>query len=336
MQRLSVVSGMTAGVAVSVPLNVDGLVGSHVDNLGLGLELDFGQLSLGGSGDGSGGNIVVETGLKSGNIAADISLVGGNLGPSAVALFGLGLGGLGRSRRLLVEGSGGSDRRRGSHAGIVHPLFRDTVDHSNQRAHAVVSVRVSVSLSAAQVELHVLVRSASLGLVVDVFHIGDIAATATIPTRHRRAPIGVGRLLSTDLSGASGKEEALLPCRAFFGIEFRAVDVGDIEEVIIEARFGSLDEVLKLGDYAFRAVLSLGELDGDACATTVGVLVVLAVGVARLEGDHIINGTASAGIFELVDGPEVDLVGAAVDDLGMGLAEVARLAEGDCAPGGDR
>jgi hypothetical protein len=333
MQRLSVVGGMTAGVAVSMPLNVDGLVGSHVDNLGLGLEFDFGQLSLGGSGDGSGGNIVVETGLKSGNIAADISLVGGNLGPSAVALFGLSLGGLGRSRRLLVEGSGGSDRRRGSLAGLVHPVFRDTVDQSNQRAHAVVSVRVSVSLSTAHVELHVLSRLASLGLLIGGVDVCDIAATAGIPARHRRAPVGVGSLLSTNLGGASGKEEALLSGGAVGG-QTSAVDVGDIEVVVI-SRADSIDEVLELGVTLFRAVLSLGELNGDACGTAAGFLVVLAIGIARLEGDHVVNGAAGVGALVLPNGPEVDLVRAAVDDLGMGLAEVARLAEGDCAPGGD-
>jgi hypothetical protein len=331
MQRLSVVSGMTAGVAVSVPLNVDGLVGSHVDNLGLGLEFDFGQLSLGGSGDGSGGNIAVEIGLKSGNIAADISLVGGNLGPSAVALFGLSLGGLGRSRRLLLEGSGsgsGSDRRRRSlillGLASLFPGFQHRVGVGRVIEDVIVR-----RLRTAHVELHVLARSAGLGLSVIGVDVGNILATAIIPARHMRAPSRVVLILST----ASGKEEALLPGGAG-GVCTFAVDVGDIEVVVI-GRADSIDEVLELGVAMFRAVLSPGELNGDACGTTAGFLVVFAIGVARLEGDHVFNGAASVGALVLPNGPEVDLVRAAVDDLGMGLAEVARLAEGDCAPGGD-
>lgn len=145
-----------------------------------------------------------------------------------------------------------------------------------------------------------------------------------------RAPSGVFLILST----ASGKEEALRSARAFgYGFVI-AVDVGDIEVVVIN-RADSIDEVLELGDFAIRTVLSLGELNGDAFGTVAGFLVVFAIGVARLEGDHVVNGAASVDYIVLPDGPEVDLVGAAVDDLGMGLADVARLAEGDCAPGGD-
>lgn len=145
---------MTAGVTVSVPLNVDGLVGSHVDNLGLGLEMNLGLLGLGGSGNGSSGNIVV-----------DIDLKGGNLGLSAVALFALGFGGLGRSRGLLLEGSG-SGRGRGRDRRILLlarflPGFRHGVGVGRVIEDVIVR-----RLRTAQVELHVLTRSASLGLAI--------------------------------------------------------------------------------------------------------------------------------------------------------------------------
>jgi hypothetical protein len=184
-------------------------------------------------------------------------------------------------------------------------------------------------LRTAHVELHVLARSATLGLFIIWVDVGDIAATAIIPARHLRAPSGVVLILNT----ASGKEEALLPGGAG-SVSTLAVDVGDIEEVV-DSRVDSTDEVLELSVALFWAVLSPGELNGDACGTTVGFLVVLAIGLARLEGDHGVDGAASVGALVLPNGPEIDLVRAAIDDLRMGLAEVARLVEVDCAPGGD-
>jgi hypothetical protein len=313
-QRLSVVGGVAA-VGVGVPLSVDGLVGSHVDDLSLGLELDRSLLRLRGRGDGSGSNL----GLDS--VVLDI------------VVLGLSLGGLGRSRGLLLEGGGGSSRRRRLLGGerrlaaLLDHLAHERVDVVRLSAEASVRAR---SLRTAHVELHVLVRVAGLGLDIVGLDVGDEVARASVPAGQLGAPGVIAGGLGTSLGVTSAEEEALLPGGAF-GIVGGTVDVRDIKVVVVEARRVGLEEVLELGDGATLALLGLGDLDGDTDVTALGVLVVLAVGLARLEGDHLIGRAAVA----LVDGPEVDLVGAAVDDLGVGLAGVTRLVEGDCAPGGD-
>lgn len=289
-QRLCVELLVTASVAVSVPLSVDGLVRSNVDDLSLGL-LVADLLS----GRGDSGSSDLELGL--------VALNSGRRGGSA----GRGLSRGGGS--LLGASSSGSGRGSGA-AGAVALLSR--------------------SLTTAHVEVHVLVGLAGLGLDVIGEDVGDQVASGGVGAGHDWAP-GVGRI---GCGGArlvtSNKVVTLLPGGAVARVG-RAVNVRDIKVVVVEAGRVALDEVLKLSDVATLALLSLGELDRDTSVSTQRVGVVLLVSLARLESDHLVSRAA----VTLVDGPEVHIVGASVVDASHGLAGVAALVEGDCAPGGD-
>ena len=283
---------VAANVAVSVPLRVDGLVGGNVDNLGLGLQVAVNLLGLRSRGDLGDGS--------------DLELV--DLGRSLGRSLGRGGGGGGGRSRGGLLGGGRSSGGAGGSAGLL---------------------LLTRSIAAAHVEVHVLVRRAGLGLDVIGVDVGDLVARGGVVAGHDGAP-GVG---GRGLDGASLRTNlqvvTLLAGRAVGGVG-RAVNVGDIKVVVVEAGRVLLEEVLKLGDVVALALLALGELDGDTDIATLGVLVVLLVNITLLQGDHL----AGRATVTLVDRPQVDVVVATVVDTGQGLAGIALLVEGDCAPGG--
>jgi hypothetical protein len=285
-QDLCVEGLVTASVAVSMPLSVDGLVGGNVDDLGLGLLGVVDLLSLGSRSDSS---------------SLDLEfIVAVGAGGSSSATGSRGLGGGSLSRRS-GRGAGGSA------AGAL----------------------VSRSLTTAHVEVHVLVGLAGLGLDVIGKDVRDFVAGGRVVARHDRAPgVGGGSLDGTGLS-TSDQVVTLLPGGAIAAVG-RAVYVGDIEVVVVEAGGVLLDEVLELGDVVALALLSLGNFDGNTDVSALGVGVVLLVSLARLQLDHLIGRAAIA----LVDRPEVDVVVTAVVNTGQGLAGIALGVQGDCAPGG--
>lgn len=188
---------------------------------------------------------------------------------------------------------------------------------------------VARSLSTAHVEIHVLVGLASLGLDVMGKDVGHLVAGRGIVARQDRAPgVGGGGLDRTSLV-TNTQVVTLLPGGAV-ALVVRAVNVGDIKVVEVEAGGVLLDEVLELGDVVALALLGLGNLDRDTDVPTLRILVVLLVDLALLQGDHLVARAAVA----LVDRPQVNIVVAAVVDAGQGLAGIDLLVEGDCAPGG--
>jgi hypothetical protein len=277
---------VTASVAVSVPLSVDGLVGGNVDDLGLGLLGVVDLLGLGSRGDGSSLDLEVVVAVSAGgssSAAGSRSLGGGSLG--------------GRSGR----GAGGSA------AGALG----------------------SRSLATAHVEVHVLVGLAGLGLDVIGKDVGDLVARVGVVARHDRAPgVGSGSLDGASLS-TSDQVITLLPGGAVAAVG-RAVHVGDIKVVVVEAGGVLLDEVLELSDVVALALLRLGDLDGNTNVPALGIGVVLLVSLTRLQLDHLVGRAAVA----LVDRPQVDVVVATVVDTGHGLAGIALRVQGNCAPGG--
>jgi len=285
---------VAADVAVSMPLRVDGLVSGNVDNLGLGLQVVVDLLGLRSRGDlGDGSNLELVDLRRS---------LGRSLGRR------LGSGGRGGRGRGGLLGGGRSSRGAGSSARL-HLLTR--------------------SIATAHVEVHVLVRLAGLGLDVIGVDVGDLVARGGVVAGHEGAPGVGGRGLDSASLRTNLQVVTLLAGGAVGGVG-RAVDVRDIKVVVVEAGRVLLEEVLKLGDVVALALLSLGELDGDTDIATLGVLVVLLVNIALLQGDHLAGGAT----VTLVDGPQVDIIVATVVNTGQGLAGVALLVEGDCAPGG--
>jgi len=220
----------------------------------------------------------------------------------------LGSGGRGGRSRGGLLGGGRSSRGAGGSAGLL---------------------LLTGSITTAHVEVHVLVRLAGLGLDVIGKDVGDLVARGGVVAGHEGAPGIGGRGLNSASLRTNLQVVTLLAGGAVAGVG-RAVDVGDIKVVIVEARRVLLEEVLKLGDVVALALLALGELDGDTDIATLGVLVVLLVNITLLQGDHL----AGRATITLVDRPQVDVVVATVVDTGQGLAGIALLVEGDCAPGG--
>jgi hypothetical protein len=236
-------------------------------------------------------------------------LGGSNLEFGLVALLrrGLSSGGGGGGSRAGLLGGGRSSRGLGGSAILL----------------------ITGSLTTAHVEVHVLLEIAGLGLDVIGKDVGHLVASSSIAAGHDGAP-GVG---GRGLDGASLRTNlqvvTLLPGWAVTVVG-RAVDVRDIKVVVVEAGRVLLEEVLELGDVVTLALLALGQLDRDTDVAALGVLVVLLVDIALLQGDHL----AGRAAITLVDGPQVDIVGATVVDTGQRLAGIALLVEGDCAPGG--
>lgn len=109
----------------------------------------------------------------------------------------------------------------------------------------------------------------------------------------------------------------------------KTVDIGNVEVVHGVLGVGPLEEVFQLDDVVALALVCLGDLDGDADVSAIGLVVVLAVCLARVERDHL--GVGAAVAFQ--DGPKIDGVVASVDDTGIGFAVVALLGQGHGAPG---
>lgn len=277
-------------------------------------------------------------GLVAASVAVSVplsvdGLVGGNVDDLSLGLLlvdGLGLGrrgdgGGGDLEVGLVAVLGGSDSA-GRSLGRGRSLLGGGRSSGGSRT---VLALITGGLSTAHVEVHVLVRLAGLGLDVIGKDVGDLVAGGGVVAGHDRAPGVGGRGLDGTGLGTNAQVVALLPGGAV-GVVVRAVDVRDIKVVVVEAGRVLLDEVLELSNVVALALLALGDLDGDTDVTALGVLVVLLVGLALLQRDHLVGRAAVA----LVDGPEVDIVVAAVVDASQGLAGIALLVEGDCAPGG--
>lgn len=291
---------MTTSVAVSVPLSVDGLVGGNVDDLGLGLLVGVDLRRLGSRGNGCGSDLDL-------SFVASFGGGSGGAGGGGDAGSGRGLGRRRLGRRCLLAASGGSGGLGSSD---------DLVDASG-------------SLSTAHVEVDVLVGFAGLGLDVIGKDVRHLVAGERVVARHNRAPCVVSRGLHSAGLGASDQVITLLPGGAV-SVVVRAVNVRDIDVVEVEARRILLNEVFELGDVVALALLGLGDFDRNTNVSTKGVGEVLVVHLAGLEGNHLVRRAAVA----LVNGPKVHIVGAAVVDTSHGLARIAFLVEGDCAPGG--
>jgi len=252
-------------------------------------------------------------------------LVSGN-----VDNLGLGLLGI---VDLLLLGSGGDSSGDDLELGVVAVFGRggdsagsglDLAGRGDRRWSSALLAR---GLSTAHVEVHVLVRLASLGLDVIGEDVRNLVARGGIVARHDRAPSVGGCGLYGASLGTSDQVVTLLPGGAV-GAVGRTVNVGNIEVVEVEAGRVFLDEVLQLGDVVALALLGLGDLDRDTNIPALGISIVLLVGLARLEGDHLVTRTSIA----LVDRPKVYVVSASVVNTGHGLAGVALRVEGDCAP----
>jgi len=258
-------------------------------------------------------------------------LIGGNVDDLGLDLRDADVLGLGNrsdssSRNLEVVGAGGT---RGSSAGR-RGLCRRSLGggSSSGTGGSAAGALLSGSLTTAHVEVHVLIRLASLGLDVVGKDVGHLVARYGVVAGHDRAPgVGGGSLDGAGLI-TSDQVVALLPGGAIAAVG-RAVYVGDIKVVVVEAGRVLLDEVLELGDVVALALLSLGDLDRNTDISTLGVGVVLPVSLARLELDHLIGRAAVA----LVDGPQINIVVAAVVNTRHGLAGIDVLIKGDCAPG---
>lgn len=263
-------------------------------------------------------------GLVSGNVD-DLSL-----GLRLVDVLGLGSRGDGGSGDLelglvaLLLGRGGGSAGGGLSSG--RSLLGGGRSSGGSRAAIAL---VTGGLSTAHVEVHVLVGLAGLGLDVIGEDVGNLVAGGGIVAGHKRAPGVGGRGLDGTSLRTNAQVVTLLPGGAV-GAVGRAVDVRDIKVVVVEARGVLLDEVLKLSDVVALALLRLGDLDRDTDVSTLGVLVVLLVDLALLQCDHLVGRATIA----LVDGPQVDIVVAAVMDASHGLAAIGLLVESDCAPGG--
>ena len=105
------------------------------------------------------------------------------------------------------------------------------------------------------------------------------------------------------------------------------VDVGNVEVVVSELRLRVVPRavVLELSEGAILALVRLGNLDRDTDVVLGEVLVVLGITLARLEHHHLVFRTA----VTLEDGPQINIVFAAVDDASVRDAQIARVIQGD-------
>lgn len=285
---------VTASVVVDVPLCVDVLVRGNVDHLGLGKSLVRVLVLLLGR-RGDGGS--------------------SNLDIRCVRVLLIGSRRSGRGSRLssgVLGLLGGAGRRLGRRFGLA-------------RRRAVVARR---RLSATHVEVHALVKMAGLGLDVIGKDVRHLVARGSVVARQDGAEC---------VASGRGIHSALITCNQVVAVLARwavlalAVNVGHIEvvELVLRRAIG-LAEVLQLSDVVALALLSLRDLDGYTSLAISGIIVVLRVGLASLESDHAILGAT----ITLIDGPEVNVVVATVDDTSVWLVRVAFLVQGDSVPEG--